>query len=134
VPRALDARIAAVLATAPTRARYGALHKLALAAWAVLALGGARTAAAHGRATCTYTPRLAQALYVSYPEYDLDGDGTLSRDEACDLQAELRTLKIELSSPLDPDSETLLSEPLCCKWDQGGAYSTFEENASCLNE
>jgi beta-lactamase regulating signal transducer with metallopeptidase domain len=134
VPRALDARIAAVLATAPVRARYGAVHKLALAAWAVLALGGARSASAHARAACTYSPRLAQALYVSYPEYDLDGDGTLSRDEACDLQAELRTLKVELSSPLDPDSETLLSEPLCCKWDQGGAYSTLEENASCLNE
>jgi beta-lactamase regulating signal transducer with metallopeptidase domain len=134
VPRALDARIAAVLATSPVRARYGVVHKLALAVWAVLALGGARSASAHGRATCTYSPRLAQALYVSYPEYDFDGDGTLSRDEACELQTVLRKQKVELSSPLDPDSETLLSEPLCCNCDRGGAYSTLEENASCLNE
>lgn len=134
VPRALDVRVAAVLANAPVRARYGIVHKLALAAWAVLALGGARSAAAHGRPVCTYTPRLAAALYTSHPEADLDGDGVLSRDEACGLQAELRKQKEELSSPLDPDAETLLSEPLCCKSDPGGAYSTFDANASCLNQ
>jgi beta-lactamase regulating signal transducer with metallopeptidase domain len=134
VPRALDARIAAVLAGAPVRARYGIVHKLALAVWAVLALGGARGASAHGRASCTYTPQLAQQLYVSHPEADLDGDGTLSRDEACELQAELRKQKEKLSSPLDPGAETLLSEPLCCNCDEGGAYSTLDENASCLSQ
>jgi beta-lactamase regulating signal transducer with metallopeptidase domain len=134
VPRALDARIAAVLGSAPVRARYGVVHKLALAVWAVLALGGARSASAHGRATCTYTPQLAAALYTSHPEYDADGDGVLSRAEACDLQADLRKQKEELSSALDAEAETLLSEPLCCNCDRGGAYSTLEENASCLNQ
>jgi beta-lactamase regulating signal transducer with metallopeptidase domain len=134
VPRALDARIAAVLAGAPVRTRYGLVHKLALVAWVVLALGGARSASAHGRSACTYTPQLAQQLYVSHPEADLDGDGTLSRDEACELQAELRKQKEELSSPLDPGAETLLSEPLCCNCDQGGAYSTLDEDASCLSQ
>jgi beta-lactamase regulating signal transducer with metallopeptidase domain len=132
VPRALDARIAAVLAS-PGRARYGALHKLALVAWVVLALGGARRASAQGHAICTYTPQLAAQLYVSHPEADLDGDGTLSRDEACELQAELRHQKEVLSSPLDPEAETLLSEPLCCKSPRGGAYST-PDNASCLKQ
>lgn len=135
VPRALDTRIATVLATSSPRARYGALHKLALAAWMLLALGGARRASAHGHATCTYTPQLGAQLYVSHPEADLDGDGTLSRDEACELQAELRRQKEQLSSPLDPEAETLLSEPLCCNCDRGGAYSTPDEsNASCLNQ
>jgi beta-lactamase regulating signal transducer with metallopeptidase domain len=133
VPRALDARIAAVLATSRPRARYGPLHKLALAAWVLLALGGARRASAQGHATCTYTPQLAAQLYVWHPEADLDGDGTLSKDEACELQAELRRQKEQLSSPLDPEAETLLSEPLCCNCDRGGAYST-PDNASCLNE
>jgi len=135
VPRALDRRVAAVLAPTQIRARYGALHKLVLAAWVVLALGGARRASAQGRATCTYSPRLAAQLYVSYPEADLDGDGTLSRFEACELQAELRRQKEVLSSPLDPEAETLLSEPLCCNCTRGGAYSTPDEaNASCLKE
>ena len=133
VPRALDARISAVLAGPAIRARYGALHKLVLVAWGVLALGGARRASAQGHATCTYTPQLAAQLYVSHPEADLDGDGTLSRYEACELQAELRHQKEVLSSPLDPEAETLLSEPLCCNCDRGGAYST-PDNASCLKE
>jgi hypothetical protein len=146
VPRALDARISAVLAGPAIRARYGALHKLVLVAWGVLALGGARRASAQGHATCTYTPQLAAQLYVSHPEADLDGDGTLSRYEACELQAELRHQKEVLSSTpevergglrptreVDPEAETLLSEPLCCNCDRGGAYST-PDNASCLNE
>jgi hypothetical protein len=58
------------------------------------------------------------ALYQSYPQADLDGDGLLSRREACDLQAELRRDRRELSSRLTPEADeelqSLLTEPLCC--------------------
>ena len=133
VPFALDARVAAVLAHHSVRTRIGKLHALVLAAFAVVSLGGARSAAAHGHPSCSYSAQMAQALYVSHPEADRDGDGTLSRNEACELQAELRRQKTELSSPLDPEAETLLSEPLCCNCEEGGAYST-PETASCQNE
>jgi beta-lactamase regulating signal transducer with metallopeptidase domain len=133
VPRSLDVRVAAVLAHRPIHARIGAGHKVVLAAFAVVSLGGARSAAAHGHAACQYSTQMAQALYVSHPEADLDGDGQLSRDEACELQAQLRLQREVLSSPLDAEAETLLSEPLCCNCQEGGAYST-QEDASCQNE
>ena len=128
-PHALDARIAAVLGP-PTRARLGGAHRLALAAWIAVALGGARTASAHGTPTCKFTPQLAEALYQSHPEADLDGDGVLSRDEACELQAELRRQADEPSSKLDPESEALLSEPLCCNCDRAEANSP-PDTGSC---
>jgi len=122
-----------VLAHQPIRTRVGKLHALVLGVFAIVSLGGARSAAAHGHPSCSYSAQMAQALYVSHPEADRDGDGTLSRDEACELQAELRRQKEELSSPLDPEAETLLSEPLCCNCSEGGAYST-PATASCQNE
>ena len=132
-PHALDIRIATVLGP-PMRARLGGAHRLALAAWIAVALGGARSAAAHGTVICKYTPQLAEALYQSHPEADLDGDGTLSRDEACALQADLRRRAAELASKLDPESEaeleTLLSEPLCCNCDRAEANSP-PDNGSC---
>src|SRR6185436_14795402 len=86
----LDARIAALLSPAP-RGRPGAAHGLALLAWAAVALGGARTADARGdHGACRYTPQLAEALRLAHPEADLDGDGVVSREEACEYQAELR--------------------------------------------
>jgi beta-lactamase regulating signal transducer with metallopeptidase domain len=127
-PRALDARVAAVLGP-PARSGLSILHKLALAAWIAVALGGARRAEARGE-TCKYTPQLAEALYLAHPEADLDGDGTLSRDEACELQAELRRQAEQNVSRLDPESEALLSEPLCCNCDRAGVYSS-PEDASC---
>jgi beta-lactamase regulating signal transducer with metallopeptidase domain len=133
-PHALDARVAAVLGP-PARAGLGAVHKLALAAWITLALGGARRAEAHSEKTvCKYTPQLAATLYASHPEADIDGDGALSRTEACELQAYLREHQTELASHLDVEAEaqlqTLLSEPLCCNCDPAGAYSTAED-VSC---
>ena len=128
-PHALDARVAAVLGP-PTRARLSGVHRLALAAWVAVALGGARTASAHGNVTCKYTPQLAEALYQSHPEADLDGDGMLSRDEACELQAEMRRHADEQASKLDPESEALLSEPLCCNCDRAEANSP-PDTGSC---
>ena len=76
-----------------------------------------RRRTSHGEA-CHYTPQLGIALYESYPQADLDGDGLLSRSEACDLQAELRRDRQELSSRLTPEADeelqSLLTEPLCC--------------------
>jgi beta-lactamase regulating signal transducer with metallopeptidase domain len=132
-PHALDARIAAVLGPI-ARPGLGRVHRVALALWGVLALGGARAASAHtDRVACHYTPELAQALLASHPEADLDGDGVLSRDEACELQAELRRQQPN-SSHLDPADEaelaTFLAEPLCCNSDRSGANSA-PETASC---
>lgn len=126
---ALDARVAAVLGP-PARARIGILHRLVLGAWFVLALGGARSASARNQVeVCRYTPEMASALFAAYPEADLDGDGQLSIDEACDLQAELQN-----ASPISPDAEAqraiLLAEPLCCNCSGPEVYSS-PETVSC---
>jgi beta-lactamase regulating signal transducer with metallopeptidase domain len=125
-PCGLDARVAAVLGP-PARARLGATHRIALVAWGALALGGARSAAARGEHTvCKYTPQLAEALRQAHPEADRDGDGVLSRDEACEFQAELR-LRVETPLPSDavstPLDASLLTEPLCCNCDRGAENS-----------
>jgi bla regulator protein blaR1 len=117
-PASLNKRVDAVLGP-PARARMSWLQRIAFVAWVVVALGGARSASARNRAeACHYTPQLGIALYSSYPEADLDGDGMLSRTEACDLQAELKRDRQDLSSRLTPAAEeelqTLLAEPLCC--------------------
>ncbi len=128
MPRALDARVRAVLGP-PAARRSGLGYKLALVAWVAVVLGGARTAAATGgdHIACRYTPELAAQLMLAHPEADLDGNGVLSRDEACELQAELRAREDELVSTLDPyaaaELESLLDEPLCCNCDQPEANS-----------
>jgi beta-lactamase regulating signal transducer with metallopeptidase domain len=126
-PCGLDARVAAVLGP-PARPRLGLGHRVALLAWIAVALGGARTASARGEhATCKYTPQLAEALRQAHPEADRDGDGVLSRDEACEFQAELRRrvapTGAELVSRLDLLDENLLTEPLCCNCDRGAENS-----------
>jgi hypothetical protein len=110
-----------------------------LIAWIAVALGGARTARARGHEpVCRYTPEMAGALLAAYPHADLDGDGYLSRDEACDLQATLTSTSraqqsadyaFDTSSP-DPELATLLAEPLCCNCDELEVYSS-PETASC---
>ena len=130
-PRGLDARVAAVLGP-PARTRLGIAHRLVLAGWIALALGGARTAAAGGVHTvCKYTPQFAEALRQAHPEADRDGDGVLSRDEACEFQAELRRrVETPAGSPgtepvsrLDAIDESLLTETLCCNCDRGAENS-----------
>lgn len=114
----LDARVAAVLGP-PARARMSHLHRVIVAGFALLALGGARTASAKAAPdACVYTAQMAAALYDAFPDADRDGDGVLSRDEACDLQATLRRVPEERSSRFSADAEieiqTLLAtEGLC---------------------
>ncbi|MDB4963427.1 MAG: peptidase BlaR1 [Myxococcales bacterium] len=138
-PRTLDARVAAVLG-APVRARIGIVHKLALLGWAVLALGGARSAAARGEPeVCHYTYTLAETLRQAHPEADLDGDGYLSKDEACEFQAEARRRSegSDQVSTLDEaaviDLDRLLAEPLCCNCQSGDGLipSSGRLDASC---
>jgi len=124
----LDARVAAVLGP-PVRGR-SALHAAALIAWIAIALGGARTAAARGDHVCKYTPELAEALRQAHPEADLDGDGVLSRGEACAFQAELRKRVEAPDRSDDPESTelqrfdaSLLREPLCCNCSSGAEDS-----------
>jgi beta-lactamase regulating signal transducer with metallopeptidase domain len=140
-PAALDARVAAVLGPS-SHARTSGWQRAALAGWIVLALGGARTASAHpARTACRYTPQLALSLYASHPEADRDGDGQLSRDEACGLQAELRRRETETKSHLDPvlsrvdeaELESFLGEPLCCNCDPAEANSR-PDVASCSKQ
>jgi beta-lactamase regulating signal transducer with metallopeptidase domain len=127
-PRSLDARVAAVLGP-PVRARLSILHKAALLGWMLVALGGARTAAARGEIeVCEYTPQLAEALRQAHPEADLDGDGYLSKHEACELQATSRRLA-EVS-----DQVSTLEDPgLCCNCDPGDGVIPSPANldASC---
>ena len=124
VRRTLDARVSAVLGPS-VRARLGIVHWLALAVFAVIALGGARPATAHGQdETCRYTPELANALYVAHPEADRDGNGHLSKDEACEFQVEFVRARASgtpsgpqvstLSDDAQQQLDELLSEPLCC--------------------
>ncbi|HLL21592.1 MAG TPA: M56 family metallopeptidase [Kofleriaceae bacterium] len=129
-PHALDERVTAVLGPV-VRPRLSGAHKLAIAGWALLALGGARPAAAQAqREVCVYTPAIAEALRAAYPEADVDRDGVLSYHEACEFQAEIK--KVTTSSP-----PPILAEPLCCNCEAAdGLYSppTTSADASCRYE
>lgn len=133
-PHALDKRVAYVLGP-KIRPRVGFVHRLALVGWIALALGGARTATAREPAAivCTYSPELAEALALAHPEADLDGDGRLSRDEACDFQAEVR--KAPVTSLAEPRAG-MLAEPLCCNCDAAEGLSTPAplSEASCQRD
>jgi beta-lactamase regulating signal transducer with metallopeptidase domain len=125
-PHALDARITSVLGPV-VRPRLGIAHRLALALWALIVLGGARSASATSpQETCIYTPQIAEALRQAYPEADADQDGFLSRDEACDFQAERRTTSGE---------PQMLAEPLYCRASEGlTSPLTTSAEASCTEE
>jgi len=146
MPRSLDARVAAVLGP-PARARMGLVHWLAIAGWAAVSLGGARSADARGEVeTCQYTSALASALMLAHPEADLDGDGLLSKDEACELQAEVRRVRHEgsdqvsvLSEAAQGELDRLLAEPLCCNCGSSDGMTPELEaaevsDASCQRE
>lgn len=142
-PRTLDRRVVAVLGT-PARARMSIVQRLALLGWIALALGGARTAkAAVVGEVCHYTPELAEAIRQAHPDADLDGDGQLSRDEACDYQAELRQRIADYAdpAPISGPASELLAEPLCCNCDGAEGLSSAStaqtnpwDSATCKSE
>jgi beta-lactamase regulating signal transducer with metallopeptidase domain len=127
----LGARIDNVL-DRRARAGVGPIGLALVPVWIALGLGGARTAEARGAApVCVFTTAVATTLLAAHPEADLDGDGTLSRAEACELQAELRRKvddgEVVLSSVPTADAvddftlsaedaavRAALAEPICC--------------------
>ncbi|MCX5746464.1 MAG: M56 family metallopeptidase [Proteobacteria bacterium] len=135
-PSALQARVDAVLA-ARARRGFGPIHALGLLAWIALSLGGARSAAARGEPVCQYSSHMAEVLRALHPEADLDGDGVLSRGEACEFQAELRRRVTEpstgeLVSRLAVEEQDLLAEPLCCNCESfQGQPSPLTVDPSC---
>jgi beta-lactamase regulating signal transducer with metallopeptidase domain len=136
-PHALGTRIADILG-GPVAPRATFVHAIALVAWIAVALGSARTAEARGElAVCVYNSDLAQALHAQFPEADADGDGVLSHDEACELQAELtrRAVDHPLVSTMDEATRELLAEPLCCNCSAGeGTSRPAVEATSCTIE
>lgn len=87
-PHLLGRRVDALVGRR-VRAGVGAPGIALLAGWGVLALGGAPDAEARAAAAyehCQFTPELAAEILSAHPEADSDGDGELTRDEACDFQ------------------------------------------------
>lgn len=116
------------------RAGVGPLGAAIVAVWTVIGLAGARPASAHRAApVCTYNQEVATTLLASYPEADLDGDGTLSRAEACELQAELRKrlddapTEVVSEAPVSAEDAAVraaLAEPICCNCGSGEGLSS----------
>jgi hypothetical protein len=120
--RTLGTRVERVLG-APTPPRLGRVQAGLVAAAAVLALARAREASALDSEDCDYTAAQAEALYLAYPAADADGDGVLSRDEACDFRAEHARATSEL-----------IAEPLCCNCDDALGPSPQFESTTCQEE
>jgi beta-lactamase regulating signal transducer with metallopeptidase domain len=113
------------------RAGIGPVGAAVLAVWGVIGLAGARAAEARqAEAVCVFDADVATTLLASYPEADLDGDGTLSRAEACELQAELRKDPppvVEAASSISAEDAAVraaLAEPICCNCPGGEGMSS----------
>jgi beta-lactamase regulating signal transducer with metallopeptidase domain len=135
--RSLARRIDAALGAPVTGRGLGPVAWLVLAGWTALALAGARPAAARHPASelCLYSPQIALELLASFPEADRDGDGDLTRDEACDLQVELRRrgddpALLEAPAPGDDPAAAWLTGRLCCNCDQGEGTSSAPSTSS----
>jgi beta-lactamase regulating signal transducer with metallopeptidase domain len=150
---ALGARIDAVLARgAAARPGLGPVGAALLAVWIVVGLGGARSASARnaGARECVFDAEVASTLLATHPEADLDGDGTLSRAEACELQAELRKRYGDAPPPVasaeegpvsaeDEAVRAALAEPICCNCPPGEgmsspAFTPATREAACVVE
>jgi hypothetical protein len=66
---------------------------------------------------------MAEALYAAHPEADLDGDGTLSREEACGFEVERRAVVISAEPALADfvPQGSLDPEHLCCNCTEHGS-------------
>src|SRR5205085_7687791 len=108
------------LCARPPGAGIGITGVAVIGAFAILGLTGAAPASAtSARATkvCLFTPQVASSIMASFPQADLDGDGLLSRTEACEFQQGLRRRLMEdpINTALTSTAETevLASEQLC---------------------
>ena len=108
------------LCARPPGAGIGVTGVAVIGAFALLGLTGAapaRARTAHAK-VCLFTPQVASSIMASFPEADLDGDGLLSRTEACEFQQGLRRRMAEdpINTALTSTAETevLASEQLCC--------------------
>jgi beta-lactamase regulating signal transducer with metallopeptidase domain len=112
------------------RAGLGPVGAAIVLVWGVVGLAGARPAEARQAAEfCVFDASVATTLLAAHPEADLDGDGTLSRDEACELQAELRkeappTADDTTISAEDAAVRAALAEPICCNCEGGEGLSS----------
>jgi beta-lactamase regulating signal transducer with metallopeptidase domain len=81
----------------PVAAGVGAPGVLAIGAWAAVALTGAgdARAAAPRPTVCLFSPEIATAILHAHPTADVDGDGALSRNEACEFQQALRRRAVD---------------------------------------
>lgn len=104
-PGLLRGRVEALVDGRRRDPAIGALGATALAIWTALALGGATAAggtAAEAR-VCVFSPSVAAQLLASHPEADLDGNGVLTRDEACDFQETVKRRLVDELAPAEGD-------------------------------
>lgn len=105
-PRLLELRVDSALKSRPNP-RLGMATGIAVLMWAVVSLGNAADASAQSPAHdpyCGIQPELIAEILNQHPDADIDGDGDLSRDEACALQRKIRREAVDLwFSPL-PDA------------------------------
>jgi hypothetical protein len=86
------------LVSRPVTAGVGLPGVVAIGAWAAFALTGAGDASADDRprpTVCVFSPEIALAILQAHPTADVDGDGELSRTEACDFQQALRRRAVD---------------------------------------
>jgi hypothetical protein len=132
-PGLLRGRVDAVMAARPGgKPGLGKVGAVGLGVWTALALGGARSAHSAGTPAkvCRYSQAMADALYAAHPEADLDGDGVLTREEACGFQLQRRILVegAAVGEPMLADSTfavegSLDPEHLCCNCTDSGSTS-----------
>jgi hypothetical protein len=96
----------------------------------VIALGGAASAEARAAAapvSCQFTPELAAEILLAHPEADSDGDGELTRAEACDFQLEWERLAADPDAVSLPDESPLLGDALRLQCGSNGDTSSPSE-------
>jgi beta-lactamase regulating signal transducer with metallopeptidase domain len=108
----LSARVDAIL-DRRARAGIGPAGAAVVGAFAVVGLAGASAPVAGVAAAepCVYDRDAGASILAAYPQADRDGDGHLTRDEACDFQAELAAKAPADTLALAGDG---VSEPICC--------------------
>jgi hypothetical protein len=127
-PHLLGKRVDALLAgRGRLRAGLGAPGIVLLAGWGVVALGGASSAearAASAPVSCNFTPQLAAEILSAHPEADLDGDGELTRAEACDFQLEWERQAADPDAVSLPDDSPFLGDALRLQCGSNGDTSS----------